>query len=100
MKNGRSNYEIKKMIVEKGESAIFKNWHEHEGITMEDFLEGLKWLCEDPRDERGRLTRELGCHKGKVVKLRRVNNLITVFYEVDSGLRYGGYVSISARDRV
>ena len=55
-----NNFEIKEKIVRKGESQIFNNWHENADIELEDFIEGLRWLCEDPMPE-GRPTRELGC---------------------------------------
>ena len=54
------NYEIKSKIVKAGDSRVFNSWHENADVTMEDFLDGLRWLCEDPMTG-GRLTRELGC---------------------------------------
>ena len=47
-------------IVKAGDSRVFNSWHKNAGVTMEDFLDGLRWLCEDPMTD-GRLTRELGC---------------------------------------
>lgn len=41
------DYEIAKKIVEAGDSKIFKNWHEHTGVSKEDFLAGIEWLCEN-----------------------------------------------------
>lgn len=55
-----NNYEIKERIVRAGNSRVFASWHENAGIGMEDFLDGLRWLCEDPMPD-GRPTRELGC---------------------------------------
>ena len=67
-----NNFEIKKKIVRQGGSEVFKTWHETFGVSEVDFIEGLRWLCEDTLDEKGRLTRELGVHVEKgLVKLRR-----------------------------
>lgn len=54
------DYEIKAKIVRAGASRVFNSWHENSGISMEDFLEGLRWLCDDPMTD-GHPTRELGC---------------------------------------
>lgn len=54
------NYDIKKKLVAENHSEVFKNWHEVAGITKEEFLEALKWVCDDPKDEKKRLTREIG----------------------------------------
>ena len=98
--NGINNYEIKKKIVLAGGSRIFNNWKAHSNITQEGFLRELKWLCEDPMDSIGRLTRQLGCdEKRGLVRLRRNNGEITVFYEED-GWIWNGPVSISAFDRI
>lgn len=126
--NNNFNFEIKEKIVKQGGSEIFKNWHEVFGISEEDFIEGLRWLCDDSLDEKGRLTRELGVHIEKgLVKLKRFQEgtrfeQITVFREYDeetkmwrvwggSGSRIEdtplgripvplGKISISARDRI
>ena len=55
-------YKEKEQLVKSGKSRIFNNWHEFAGVSMDDFLEGLLWLEEDPGDDQGRLTRELGCN--------------------------------------
>lgn len=99
-----SRLEIKIKIVEKGESTIFKNWHENAGIKKEDFIEGLKWLEGDPRDEKNRMTRELGCDKNGLVKLVRayddIAGLIT-FYEAESGGLWNKmYPCINQEDRI
>lgn len=54
------DYEIKAKIVRAGASRVFNSWQRNAGITMDDFLAGLSWLCDDPRPD-GKLTRELGC---------------------------------------
>lgn len=53
-------YEVKAKIVRAGASRVFQSWHDNAGISMEDFLDGLRWLCDDPMTD-GHLTRELGC---------------------------------------
>lgn len=55
------NVEIKEKIVKSGNSRVFKNWSENSNVTMDDFIEGIRWLCADPLDDKGRYTRELGC---------------------------------------
>ena len=96
-----NNFEIMEKIVREGNSKIFKDWHEHAGITEEDFLTELKWLCEDTCDKFDRLTRELGCDpKRGLVRLKRVNDPFTAFYEVESHKLWCGRPSISARDRI
>ena len=44
-------YKEKEQLVRSGKSKIFNNWHEFAGVSMDDFLEGLLWLEEDPGDE-------------------------------------------------
>ncbi len=123
-----SNYEIKEKIVLAGESKVFNSWHENAGVTMEDFLDGLRWLCDDPMPG-GKLSRELGCvrfadsgytqeqkemwgpftpHRPGVDGLHRLtrsyysDGSFAGFFD-ENGMRWGGttdYASISARDRV
>lgn len=40
-------YCIKEQVL-KGNCPVYENWHGYAGCTMEDFLEKLKWLYEDP----------------------------------------------------
>lgn len=56
----RANYPTKEKIVREGGSAVFNSWSERAGVTEEDFLAGLRWLCGDPQTG-GLLRRELGC---------------------------------------
>lgn len=105
-------YEIAKKIVSAGDSKIFQNWHDFAGITEEDFLEGIHWLCEERRYPKGHkwaglLRRELGCTKDGLVKLRRVYTsdgcggwLCTLYECRPMGCLWRGYVSLSADDRV
>lgn len=122
-----SKYEIKAKIVKAGASKVFQSWNHYAGITMDDFLDGLKWLCDDPMDEQGRYTRELGCvrhpdagmsedekalwgevpHTPGIARLYRLTRCYTqdggcAFYDEDGHI-WGGttdYASISAGDRV
>ena len=58
------NFEIKERIVRAGNSKVFQSWQENAGISMDEFIEGLRWLCNDPKNGGKcgkRLTRELGC---------------------------------------
>lgn len=54
-----NNFDIKVKLVESGKSEIFSKWQELGLITKEEFIENLKWVCEDPLDEKGKLTREI-----------------------------------------
>ena len=70
----RRNLDVKKKIVLAGSSRIFNNWQKatHGKLTIETFFAGLEWLAEDPLDEKGRTTRELGLEgDGSVVHLNR-----------------------------
>lgn len=67
--------EIAKKIVTSGKSAIFNNWHEKTGIEEKEFLNGLKWLYEEPFDNYGNMTRELQIEKnGKLHYLERLTD--------------------------
>lgn len=98
METTTNNIDVKIKLVELGKSEVFAKWQELGLITKEEFIEALKWVCEDPLDEKGRLTREIALEisndmqekifsdmsggkfgqkydpenlKGKIVKLRR-----------------------------
>lgn len=94
----------KEELVKSGKSKVFNNWHTATGVSMDDFIEGLKWLEEDQRDEYGRVTRELGCRDdGCLIKIKRVHDvkLGTVFYEIGSKKLWNkAYPSISKDDPV
>lgn len=103
------DYEIAKKIVEAGDSKIFKNWHEHTGVSKEDFLAGIEWLCEEPKrypaDHRyaGLLRRELGiCKNGQLVHLRRVypKGLCAFYEDKPFGELWSNGISLSADDWV
>lgn len=70
----RRNFNRKREIVLAGDSRIFKNWQDatHGALTADAFIAGLAWLCNDPLDDKGRATRELGLEgNGDLVKLER-----------------------------
>lgn len=103
----KSKLEIKKNIVLKGESKVFQNWHEFTGVSMEDFIAGLEWLCEEPVRENGKLRRELAIKKdGTLVYLNRHYSSAGLcgFYDAKTGRLWSGdgmnKVSISADDRI
>lgn len=114
-----NNFEIKKKIVLAGGSRIFKDWSAHSSITVEDFLDALQWVCADPLDANGKLTREIALSPDRIVKLRRSNGHfgMTAFYEYpcdnggdgDFGSLWSGEkfpdgfirkISVSAKDRI
>ena len=66
------NVDIKVKLIDAGKSKIFDNWKAHSNITREQFIEGVKWLCADTLDEKGRLTRELGLSPNGLIRLKRV----------------------------
>ncbi|MDO4432002.1 MAG: hypothetical protein Q4B80_01670 [Aerococcaceae bacterium] len=55
-----NNFETKKKIVLSGNSKLFKQWEKFGKVTQEEFLEALEWVCADPLDEAGLMTREVG----------------------------------------
>lgn len=88
--NDMNNFETKKKIVLAGNSKVFRNWSAHSNITKEDFINALEWLCADPLDTKGRMTREIGLTPNGIVKLTRwygYNNLCSFYHneEVWSG---------------
>lgn len=68
------NYKIKEKIVRSGESKIFKHWASISNITEADFLDALKWLCEDPKNggpRKNLLTREIALSPKGIIRLHR-----------------------------
>ena len=53
----KNYFEVKKNLVLTGNSRIFNNWAEHSSITADDFIVALEWVCDDPLDANGMLTR-------------------------------------------
>ena len=117
----KNYFEVKKNIVLAGNSRIFNNWAEHSSITADDFIAALEWVCDDPLDANGMLTREIALAPDRIVKHRRINDrhigITSVYkFEGDNGGEkgkmetiWGGEVfndvfmrkiSLSAKDRV
>lgn len=53
-------FAAKAAIVRKGRSIVFANWALTAGITDDEFLDALRWVCDDPHALDGKLTREVG----------------------------------------
>ena len=60
-----------KTFIFNSNSKIFRSWQEHSTITEEEFVSALKWLHGDPRDEQGRMTREIGLSPTGILRLTR-----------------------------
>ena len=71
-------------------SKIFQNWKEHSTITEEEFVSALKWLHDDPRDERGRMTREIGLTPTGILSLTRTYTNDGRCYSYDNGELWNG----------
>ena len=101
-----AKYAIVERIVKKGESKVFSNWHEHTGVSEEDFLAGVKWLIEAeyPGDvyHDGRLRYRLGCTRnGEIVKIKAaISYDYVALYRMDNGELWANGPCISAADRV
>lgn len=108
--------ELARKLVEKGECNIFTNWHDHTGVSAEDFIAAVKWLEEDPfetfeaHNDEGkpiqikRMTREIRCREdGTIEKLRRVNDAngcFVGFYNEDGKHVQGQPMMLNIRDRI
>lgn len=88
------NFEIKKRLVEEGESKIFSAWKNLvPSLTEKEFIANLQWLCSDKRengDGTGRLTREIGLTSQGIVHLTRQNDWLTSFYREDTKELWSG----------
>ena len=60
-----------KTFIFNSNSKIFRSWQEHSTITETEFVEALDWLHNDPRDEKGRMTREIGLTPTGILRLTR-----------------------------
>ena len=66
-----------KQWITQGKCSVFKNWHEWAGITEEIFLDGIEWLCGDPKNDAPLdagilIKRELAClPDGQLLKCYR-----------------------------
>ena len=88
------NFEIKKRLVEEGESKVFIAWKKLvPSLTEKEFIANLQWLCSDKRengDGTGRLTREIGLTSQGIVHLTRQNGWLTSFYRDDTNELWTG----------
>ena len=83
--------------MKKTYEAICENW----GIDTETYRADFEWVKADPRDENGKLTRELGIRKrgGPVIRLNRSHTQAgTAFYEQESGMNFSHAPSVSRED--
>ena len=62
---------MEKTFIFNPNSKIFLSWCEHSTITEEEFVEALKWLHDDPYDNQGRMTREIGLAPEGILRLTR-----------------------------
>ena len=111
MRECKWNFSTKEKIILAGNSKVFNDWHKNCGVSMDDFLHALRWLCEDPCNG-GRngimMTRELGSKRGdpKLYRLKRLyyqnTNDFAGFYYEDTGLSWSNQdaVSISVKDHI
>lgn len=101
-----NGYEMKEKQVKRGGSKVFENW-KTKGVTTEDFLNGLKWVCEDPGEDftvGKRMTRELACtENGKLVRLKRANDNMGCFlgfYDIETDMLRCSLPSINCNDSI
>lgn len=76
--------------VRNGDSKVFNEWNFVHGISEDDFIEGLKWLEEDPGvpNRSNEITRELGVAYGKIWRLRRWKKGIECIVCIDFDMSY------------
>lgn len=119
MKRLNFHLDTKLKIIEAGGSEVFKNWQKYGLITKEEFIEAITWLCEDPLNEFGELSRRIGLDvtqdmenkvieeqnprfnfgydenklKGRIVKLRQVydeKGKFVGFYKIEDDRLWEG----------
>lgn len=82
------NFELKKRLIEEGNSEVFKSWKALvPSLTEEEFIDNLRWLCHDQRengDGTGQLTRAIGLTAKGIVHLTRQNGWVTALYREDT----------------
>lgn len=73
---------MEKDFIFNPNSKIFRRWQEHSTITEDEFVAAIRWLHDDPRDERGRMTREIGLSPTGILRLTRAytDNGLCYFY--------------------
>ena len=90
---------MEKKFIFNPNSQIFQNWQEHSTITEEEFVSALGWLHDDPRDEQGRMTREIGLTPTGILRLTRTytNDGRCYFYH-DGELWNGEHFTTACRN--
>lgn len=84
------DYKVAEKIVKNAESKVFKEWRNLAGITQEQFLEALLWLCEDPKNggsDGKHMTRQIALANGYIKKLARVHEKLGFVRFVDENSR-------------
>jgi hypothetical protein len=89
-----NGFDYKKKLIENDMSKVLKEWQKYSSITKEDFLQAVEWVCRDTFDEFNRETRKIGLESDRIVKLgvRHYFDGPTIFYDIESGLTWGGAV--------
>lgn len=108
----RTELEIKVWKVQTGQSRIFKNWHEHAGVSQEDFIKALEWLDKDPMEVKfswgteKKYTRSVGCREdgtlvyGRQVYDRHDGRYLATYSVVDNCCIGFPNVCMSKSDRI
>lgn len=89
-----NRYEIMERKVKAGNSEVFREWSELARVSPEEFLEALKWVCEDPENggrTGNRITREIALTPNGITRLRVEYGIddISALYDED-GKFWGG----------
>lgn len=79
-----------KTFIFNSNSKIFLSWCEHSTITEAEFVEALGWLHDDPRDEKGRMTREIGLTPTGILRLTRAYTYDGRCYFYNNGELWNG----------
>lgn len=89
-----NGFNYKREIVLSGNSQILKNWTELTGISADEFLEALEWVCNDPLTEWGRITRKIGLTENGIVKLDVVRTKAYTALYHNGRLWRGGFFNV------
>lgn len=89
-----NGFNYKREIVLSGNSQILKNWTELTGISADEFLEALEWVCNDPLTEWGRITRKIGLTENGIVKLDVVRTKAYTALYHNGRLWCGGFFNL------
>ena len=81
---------MEKTFIFNPNSQIFQNWKDHSTITEEEFVAALSWLHDDPRDEQGRMTREIGLSPTGILRLTRAYTDQGLCYFYNNGELWNG----------